>query len=136
MRTTQVWRFPYLAYKNGGGGFLIPYFAALALVGIGAETKLRGAFTMHLCTACVVLEHPLVIPAKLESGAVGSAQVGVPVFLLELALGQRFQKGATLALAKLNPRFRGVGLAGTGMAFATLAYEASSGILLGRGVAL
>ena len=75
----NVWRFPYLCYRNGGGSFLIPYFAALLLV-------------------------------------------GVPAFMLELALGQRFQRGATHCYLRLHKRLAGVGIAGTGMAFATLVY--------------
>ena len=42
--------------------------------------------------------------------------------MLELALGQRFQRGATHCYLRLHKRLAGVGIAGTGMAFATLVY--------------
>ena len=53
----NVWRFPYLAYQNGGGVFFIPYFTMLFACGIPifmAELALgqysaQGTLTVWKC---------------------------------------------------------------------------------------
>ncbi|XP_061073712.1 sodium- and chloride-dependent GABA transporter 2-like [Conger conger] len=65
----NVWRFPYLCYKNGGGAFLVPYLVFVVTCGI-------------------------------------------PLFLLETAMGQYTQEGAITCWRKLCPLAEGIGYAG------------------------
>nr|XP_033783187.1 sodium-dependent proline transporter isoform X1 [Geotrypetes seraphini] len=62
----NVWRFPYRAYTNGGGAFLVPYFIMLAICGI-------------------------------------------PIFFMELSLGQ-FSSLGPLSVWKISPLFKGIGM--------------------------
>ncbi|XP_075971849.1 sodium- and chloride-dependent glycine transporter 1-like [Anticarsia gemmatalis] len=62
----NVWRFPYLCYRNGGGAFLIPFF--IMLLGIG-----------------------------------------LPIFYLELYIGQYTGIGPLEAFAAISPFFSGLG---------------------------
>ncbi len=62
----NLWRFPMVAYANGGGAFLIPYIVALLTA-------------------------------------------GVPLMILEYALGQRFQKSSPGSLKEVKPGFAMIG---------------------------
>ncbi len=77
----NLWRFPYLAGKYGGGAFLIPYLIALVLV-------------------------------------------GVPLLMLELAVGQKMQQGALGSYQKLHPSFGGLGVLALISSFIIVSYYA------------
>eukprot|EP00096_Caligus_rogercresseyi_P015101 TRINITY_DN754_c1_g1_i6.p1 TRINITY_DN754_c1_g1~~TRINITY_DN754_c1_g1_i6.p1 ORF type:complete len:233 (+),score=52.33 TRINITY_DN754_c1_g1_i6:82-780(+) len=64
----NVWRFPYLCYKNSGGVFLIIYF-----------------ITMIFC--------------------------GIPIFLMEVAIGQYLGAGGMTTIGQICPILKGVGIA-------------------------
>ncbi|XP_068599407.1 sodium-dependent neutral amino acid transporter SLC6A17 [Brachionichthys hirsutus] len=63
----NVWRFPYLCQKNGGGAYLVPYFILLLLIGI-------------------------------------------PLFFLELAVGQRIRRGSIGVWNYVYPQLGGIGM--------------------------
>lgn len=47
----NVWRFPYTAYENGGGAFLIPYIVVLFIIGkpFYYMEMILGQFTSRSC---------------------------------------------------------------------------------------
>uniref|UniRef100_A0A8W7PST1 Transporter n=1 Tax=Anopheles coluzzii TaxID=1518534 RepID=A0A8W7PST1_ANOCL len=75
----NVWRFPYLAQKNGGGAFLVPYFVMLLLQGL-------------------------------------------PIFYLELAIGQRLRKGAIGVWHEVSAYLGGIGISSAFVSYIVALY--------------
>ena len=80
----NIWRFPYNAYKSGGGAFLVPYFIMLILCGF----VIPLVFT-HL-SICYFYR--------------------IPLLFMELAVGQYTRRGPIGALDKLCPILKGAGV--------------------------
>lgn len=70
----NVWRFPFLAYENGGGAFLIPYFILLVLVG-------KPMYFMEAALGQFGQTGPLAIWLEMLPCAVG---VGVAMVVISL----------------------------------------------------
>ncbi len=75
----NIWRFPGVAYENGGGAFLIPYLVALLTAGI-------------------------------------------PILLLDYALGHRFRGSAPATFRRLGRRFEALGWFQVAIAFVIATY--------------
>lgn len=78
----NVWRFPYIAYENGGGAFLIPYF-----------------FALFTC--------------------------GLPLLMVEFAMGKTARGGAPQAFARLKPFMAWAGWLACLCAFIIVTYYTS-----------
>ncbi|MCQ9343311.1 sodium-dependent transporter [Corynebacterium sp. 153RC1] len=72
----NIWRFPYVAYENGGGAFLVPYFVALLTAGIPLLFLDFALGHRYRGSAPLVFRrfHP-------KAEAVGWIQVGISFFI-------------------------------------------------------
>lgn len=102
----NVWRFPYLAQKNGGGECVEMNSNSSSWVPFDVVSHLRllisGAFLI-----------PYFIMLAIE---------GIPIFYLELAIGQRLRKGAIGAWNEVSPYLGGIGISSAVVSFNVALY--------------
>lgn len=94
----NVWRFPYLCYKNGGGTAVKCHNCFLYTWRLGCISSVL-VFTPLLCLHTGAFLIPYFI--FLFGG-------GLPVFFLEVALGQFTSEGGITCWEKLCPIFTGM----------------------------
>jgi len=78
----NIWRFPGVAYENGGGAFFLPYLFALLTAGI-------------------------------------------PILILEFAIGHKYRGSAPNSLARIRPAFGGIGWWQIAISFVISVYYAA-----------
>ena len=77
----NIWRFPGVAYENGGGAFIVPYLCALLAIGL-------------------------------------------PILLLDYAIGHRFHGTPPLAFRRINKKAEFIGWWHVGVCFVIMTYYA------------
>lgn len=103
----NVWRFPYLCYKNGGGRL----GGRRRRVADGPSSFFQAGNGEGNMTLTPIHSHPL--PSLCHPGAflipyfIFLFGGGLPVFFLEVALGQYTSEGGITCWAKLCPIFTG-----------------------------
>ena len=89
----NIWRFPFVAYDNGGGAFLLPYLVALltAVNGVAEECFHRGAVYSAVANLRPILTTTVIY-------ATVTATAGIPLLVLAaviLGLVTAVQRRAT-----------------------------------------
>ncbi|CAG0901693.1 unnamed protein product [Cyprideis torosa] len=128
----NVWRFPYLCYKNGGEELVVMIVAQSILsskkpcrqntlvVKAALSSKQSCRQSSPVVKAALSSKQPcrqssFVVKAACRRGAflipyaISLVITGIPIFFLELALGQYASLGPNLLFRKLSPIFSGLG---------------------------